>query len=373
MVGLRDVHKAHNVGIIVGRTPAHDKQMHHTPYHSKMLALASVQGIVTIEATQNDHQTICEVLEYDMRRRGPGGRRLTKNLTNLGPDKRQILPKGARLVLHGDIKDCDSIDNITTFPVTLRFFVKDDPFINFACPLFSIIGFTMSHFALDLMHTCDLGPTQWLIALALWTILLCNSFKLSHSSKDELLTVGMHELRADMDIWYASQRSQGKELSEIGKLTLEMLGPRPPDAPVLKAKAAESRHLVAFVVHELQLPHVKAATQRNGNFLLESALRLQEFYTCLESTRGNTSPALAEKLYGMFVKSFTMFRRAGGRAFPKHHYMYHLLQRMAASGHPMSYWCYADEGDNRERAAVARSVHSLTFYASVMGRDAMSE
>ena len=98
-------------------------------YHNRL-----AEAIVTIKANRSDHKLICESLEYDMRRKGPGGRRLMKQLKGLGPDKRHSLPKGARLVLHGEITTFESIDNITKFPVTLMFFFERGPIYQFCLP-----------------------------------------------------------------------------------------------------------------------------------------------------------------------------------------------------------------------------------------------
>jgi hypothetical protein len=42
-------------------------------------------------------------------------------------------------------------------------------------PLFQIVGFELSHFALDLMHGSDLGIIQWIVGLAMGTLVLCNA------------------------------------------------------------------------------------------------------------------------------------------------------------------------------------------------------
>jgi hypothetical protein len=175
---------------------------------------------------------------------------------------------------------------------------------------------------------------------------------------------GLAELRKSLDEYYASKRlaDPKHKHSEIGRLTIEMLGPCPPDAPVLKAKASESRHLLDYVVQEFRRDAVKAATGETGAFILKAAEHMQEFFRVLHAHRGKTATEeLANHLYGLYAKAFTCYVLAGGRGFYKHHAMYHLLQRMAMAGHPLEYWCYADEAFNRIVVTMARACHALAF------------
>ena len=48
--------------------------------------------------------------------------------------------------------------------------------------------------------------------------------------------------------------------------------------------------------------------------------------------------------------------------------MYHLLQRMAMTGHRLEYWGYADEAFNRIVVTMARARHALAFCDSFMLR-----
>ena len=154
-----------------------------------------------------------------------------------------------------------------------------------------------------------------------------------------------------------------------------MLGPCPPDAPVLKAKASESRHLLDFVVQEFRRDAVRAVTGETGAFLLKAAEHMQEFFRVLQAHRGQTATEeLAHHLCESYGKAFTYYVLAGGRGFYKHHAMYHLLQRMAMAGHPLEYWCYADEAFNRIVVTMARACHALAFYDNVLLRSlAMQE
>eukprot|EP00969_Alexandrium_andersonii_P188025 8308540-Alexandrium_andersonii.AAC.1 len=52
----------------------------------------------------------------------------------------------------------------------------------------------------------------------------------------------MNLLRRRMRKYYKDSVKKGTKLTEIGKLSLKMLGPM--SSPRLKAKAAETRHLV---------------------------------------------------------------------------------------------------------------------------------
>ena len=53
---------------------------------------------------------------------------------------------------------------------------------------------------------------------------------------------------------------------------------------------------------------------------------------------------------------------------PKHHLMWHLLERLPIHGAPKLYACWKDESLNKLLKACCRQTSQLTFEASVLSR-----
>ena len=100
--------------------------------------------------------------------------------------------------------------------------------------LFGIPGFRLEHIAIDAMHSADLGVFQDVIGSLLWVEV--NNKSWFHSARE-----GMASLNARLAAYYAAHPG----LSQL-KVVKSILRSKNPSYPTLRAKAAQTRHLIGF-------------------------------------------------------------------------------------------------------------------------------
>ena len=154
-------------------------------------------------------------------------------------------------------------------------------------------------------------------------------------------------------------------MNRIGRLTYKMLTDG--KHARLKAKAAESRHLLDLL--PVLMTEYRALFGAKGRHL-EAAIRcMVGFFRIVKleprqmSAHGLNS--LQENLLG-FLASWKAF---GGHMVYKHHACVHLCQAAERLGNPRFYWTYADEEENRKMSLVSRQLHKgRTFYITLLQR-----
>ncbi len=113
-------------------------------------------------------------LTFDNRKKGYGGLSLLEDFDELN------LPKGCRLLETGPVSDIHKVANLEV-PAELTFFnARGDHGLNFLCPLFGVVGFTLETLCLDVMRVLDLGVTQYVSGAVFWR-LLDNNFAICRS------------------------------------------------------------------------------------------------------------------------------------------------------------------------------------------------
>jgi hypothetical protein len=280
----------------------------------------------------------------------------------LEPFRELQLPAGVRLLEAGPVTDIHRLDMIEV-PAQLSFFdAKGDHGLNFICPLFSIPGFSIESLSLDMMHIMDLGVTQYVVG-AVFRKLVDNNFARSTALRaTRRRHDNMLHLRRRIKAFYKSQ--PGRKATYINRISYAQLGTQ--KKPRLKAKAAETRHLV---------PLVKQLAAESHRFLGQKAAylkaacdELSNFYNLVSSCQERVMPPDdIEKLVTATTKFLTYWRGAGGHFVVKHHMCWHLVERIAEHGNPSFYWTYADEGENRIMSTVAKTLHGgNTFYLTFL-------
>ena len=131
----------------------------------------------------------------------------------------------------------------------------------------------------------------------------------------------------------------------------------------LKAKAAETHGLLAFVVEMLE-KH-KDALQNTSDpqdklvfeLLTHAGAAAMAFDAVLASHDRRVGLQFSQQLF-MHYNCFIVFcQRAGVPMLPKAHLMYHAVQHSLTKGNPRAYTTYIDESLNGAIARVCRSVH----------------
>ena len=142
------------------------------------------------------------------------------------------------------------------------------------------------------MHVFDLGILQWAIGSLLWALLLNNAWGSQRTHAELRLRDNLHGLRARMRRCYTKECKQSKKISRIHRLTLAMLSSRA--VPRLKAKAAETRHLLPLAVKLTKEFPNKLGPK--GFFLTGVIDKLNDIYLLMQAEPRMMSPSALGKM-----------------------------------------------------------------------------
>ena len=131
----------------------------------------------------------------------------------------------------------------------------------------------------------------------------------------------------------------------------------------LKAKAAETHGLLAFVVSMLAKYKVQLSTtgSEQDHLFFELSRHAGESAMAFDDVMARHGRDISAQTAGEMLMHYDRFivlcNRAGFPLLPKAHLMYHCIQRAVFQGNPRTYSTYADESYNGAIARVCRSVH----------------
>ena len=140
-----------------------------------------------------------------------------------------------------------------------------------------------------------------------------------------------------------------------------------PTAPELKAKAAETRGMLPFVVEVLARYLHKFAAKGGevhlcAQFLHGAGVAALE-YEAIQARNSRDMPrADSQALLDVYLRFATLCHRAGLAMTPKHHQVPHMIGQSVWHGNPKSYATYRDESMNGVIARIARMAQRKTFY-----------
>ena len=204
-------------------------------------------------------------------------------------------------------------------------------------PLFNAIGFSLDMVMIDVLHCMDLGCTQDILGNIFWEAIdwLCTT---GRTKKDKVA-----ELWSKVRVYY----SQLQPPTQLQGLTLEMIKGQK-KAPKLRAKGAETRHLVPFaVLLAEEMAQVRGDT--HGITVLRIASNLFDVYNIF-SCEPFDAKECAESCRRLCLLYASMNPAAqddpsqGWRVKPKFHMMCELCEYQAPEfGSPQEFWAYADE------------------------------
>ena len=135
----------------------------------------------------------------------------------------------------------------------------------------------------DTLHTLALGVFKSFVHCTLWKCIDANIYGLGpRLTEPEVQITSCMRLKSDLFEFYAKVRESGDHsLSELGDLTIDMLGPRD-SVTIMRSKGAESEGVLRFVV-DLLLPK-NADKLENGCLLLGAATALWDFQKSVWTT-----------------------------------------------------------------------------------------
>ena len=184
---------------------------------------------------------------------------------------------------------------------------------------------------LDWMHCADMGVLSYELGELWWSIL-------PELGANRL--AGLEVLKVRIAAYYAATKPASR--IPIGRLTLRKV--KANLHPKLKAKAAQTRDLLAFSVNIAEeMRHVNPSI---GEDRYQSILCLSEIYVLAK----HASLADDDLAHWRWLAAVHMYyyARCGFRVYPKHHYFMHLPEHMMQSGMPRSFWVYAEESKNAQ-------------------------
>ena len=233
------------------------------------------------------------------------------------------LPKGARLLEHGELADIHMLASLEV-PAELFFFdTQGESGLNFVCPLFEVEGFSIEALHLDVMHCMDLGITQLLIG-KVFMLLVKNNFAWSRAPHAEMrLADNMKHLRRRIRQYYSEHPRGRGGMSASGRLTCPMLSK--PAAPKLKAKAAETRNLLGLCP-AICRENMEFLGDRK-EYLVAAADELVKVYQVMQDEPRHMTSAGLHALRRAMTRHLTFWKHSGGHLVPKHHFSWHLVER----------------------------------------------
>ena len=255
------------------------------------------------------------------------------------------------------------------------------PSFLFRCP-----GLKLQHLTVDVMHAADLGTFQDAIGSLFW-------LEISHKPWHRSQKIGLERLNRALNLFYSAHANDN--LSKVTPVSYSQIYSKNPGFPTLKAKAAQTRHLIDFCVTLAQQHQhgtasrppfrfranhrLAARTDEHRQNMVSLFVGMQEFARSLLGEPFD--PAAARR--GMYqyltnLKDLNTLWRDGAaeRAIPKlpfHlrpkcHACQHLVEdKLDIFGNPSSFWCYRDEDFVGCVKIIARkTMHPATLERRVM-------
>ena len=252
--------------------------------------------------------------------------------------------------------------------------------------VFKAPGFRLEYIAVDAMHSADLGVFQVALGSLLWV-------EIAHKPWHRTQADGVKWLNQELKYYYQANRS--KKLSEVF-LTKSMIKSEDVGFPLLRAKAAQTRHLAEFglylaLLHEygdasrpsFRFPdHGRLGGRSRERCRLQSEV-FQGMVSFLDSLdRVPFCPGECKRAAYQFLQAFESLRRLWRtdlenperslglpwHMLPKGHLLQHLVEdKLQLWGSPKSFWCYSDEsfvGSIKNVAAGSRHPATLESIVS---------
>ena len=329
---------------------------------------------VTLLVNAEDLRIIWASLQFDFRQKGMHGRITTKMLfvrdLNAGRDV-QLCP-GDRLEAGGDVLDTHCAWEELPTPANLVFFRKHpEVWFTFFPTLFQFPYFRFEYLMLDTLHMLDLGVTARLIGTALQR-LLSQGMSAGASTKRSMLR-GLVTLNIDMRAYYLRQRRHARlhrqQISSIDHLTLKMLGIRKNinATPTLKAKGAETRHLLPFVIELVEKPANLACVQ-HGSELLRACKSLQRVYDIIRDNPRDMGENALQELHDACMDVGEQCEQALVAMIPKFHMLKHIPEMGQLAGNAKFHSTYEDEAFNRDIVRIIQSTHTADFLKRLLAK-----
>ena len=204
-------------------------------------------------------------------------------------------------------------------------------------PLFGLPGFLLIMVCIDVLHALDLGVTQDLLGNLFWESLDCLWGDLRN--KD----LRFIELKKSIKEYYKTF----KPPTQIDSITQEMVK-KEKKPPKLKAKGAETRHLVPFGLQLATEMYAKNPTLHYKT-ILQAMAHMMDFYMAMSlpvfdaDLAARSSRGCCE-MFGALAREAARADKIMWKEKPKMHLFRELGEYQAYElGNPAEFWSYKDE------------------------------
>ena len=222
-------------------------------------------------------------------------------------------------------------------------------------------GSSLDMWLVDSMHCADLGVFADSVGSLLYLHATHKPFFRNH-------LLGLAALNRELEHYFAANRD--RNLTPTSKLTWSQIKTKNPGYPMLKAKAAQIRHLTeycyglanrhfygdprpgGFGQFKFRDSHPLAGVSAEHANLVRMLFAAQKRYTEL-IVEENFNPDLCKDAMYAFLGSFKRLHDLWRRALPedtwtflpwhirpKHHLFQHLIDDLRIYGSPAGFWCY---------------------------------
>ena len=242
------------------------------------------------------------------------------------------------------------------------------------------LGVGLEHFSIDVLHTLHLGVYHVWLNFAMWHLIRYDVWDTGATIIGRKVRLSLHCFMSELLHWYPLYEAEltphvRRGMTRVQQLTAAMIG-EDSDGK-FKTKAAESRHLLPFVVRcaRLYSPKLKdrCAGEIDVDALIDSGQALIEYMDVLSSNPRQLSTDAIMRLINLTHRHLEMAERAQIQEKAKHHLFLHLTYRIATLGNPRFYSCYHDESINKVLARIAASCYRHTFERRLFSKHAYLE
>ena len=101
------------------------------------------------------------------------------------------------------------------------------------------------------------------------------------------------------------------------------------------------------------------------DMILASGKAALDFDRLLQSDALQVTREKQQLMLTKYVHHVSLYSRAGGTLYPKHHMMFHMILKSGRLGNPSLHATFRDESFNGVVAAIAKSSHRHTFCQTV--------
>ena len=288
-----------------------------------------------------------------MARRTSGGRVVIIDIPHIGAQKGDCLDPTPEL------PDIFELGKITNVPFRLRLWRPSlASLARHRNPLFLAPGVTMCIIRDDILHCVWLGSGQAYVLKVLNILLECNAWNITITPslmRDEL---SVERLRQELFAFYRAHKT-AKSTRAQG-LTLKMLqSPQP-------FKGAETKHLVAFVVHSLTTHQHELRHHPQVPLLLSAGNAMLRFIRLTDTAGPYPADPVNRDICISGIAFIVHSLRGGVRFIPKHHQTMHMVRSVWTAGNPTRHANWLDESLNKMLASVSRRAHFSVFELRVL-------